>query len=172
MKKGYALAASTTKKALLRRFDRETLQGYVNPVSFLQPGGVELLSAEGNVSLVSYSEIKTIAFVREFDAPAGPERRTFQTRPKVAGLWVSLLFRDGETLEGVMPNNLLQLEHQGFTIIPPDSSSNQQRIFAPRAALMEVQVLGVIGSPLNRRKPKPAPKEQIGLFEEGSGANE
>jgi Family of unknown function (DUF6982) len=165
------LAASTTKKVLLRRFDRETLHGYVNPGSFLQPGGVELLSAEGNVSLVPYLEIKAIAFVREFDAPAGPERRAFQTRPRTAGLWVSLRFRDGETLEGVMPNNLLQLEQSGFTIIPPDSSSNQ-RIFAPRAALVEVEVLGVIGSPLHRRKPKPAAKEQTQLFEEGSRANE
>ena len=165
------MAASTTKKALLRRFDRETLQGYVNPISFLQPGGVELLSEEGNVNLVPYPEIKTIAFVREFGAAASLERRAFLTRPKTAGLWVSLRFRDGETLEGVMPNNLLQLEHYGFTIIPPDASSNQ-RIFAPRAALAEVEVLGVIGSPLSRRKPKAAAKEQTRLFEEGSGTNE
>ena len=157
---------------MLRRFDREPLQGYINPLSFLQPGGIELLSEEGKVSLVPYAEIKTIAFVREFGAASpGPERRAFLTRPKTAGLWVSLRFRDGETLEGVMPNNLLQLEHYGFTIIPPDSSSNQ-RIFAPRSALVEVEVLGVIGSPLNRRKPKAAAKEQIGLFQEDSAANE
>jgi hypothetical protein len=165
------LAASTTKKALVRRFDREALQGYIHPVSFLQPDGIELLSAEGNVSRIPYLEIKTIAFVREFDGIVEPERRTFQNRPKMAGLWVSLRFRDGETLEGVMPNNLLQVEHYGFTIIPPDAYGNQQRIFAPRTALVEVEVLGVIGSPLNRRKAKPATgaKEQIGLFDEGTG---
>ena len=167
------MASSTTKKALVRRFDRETLRGYVNPVSFLQPGGVELLSEEGNVSLLSYPEIKTIAFVREFDAPAELERRAFQTRPKMAGIWVNLRFRDGERLEGIMPNNLLQIEYYGFTVIPPDSTGNQQRIFAPRAALVGVEVLGVIGSPLNRRKPKaPAVKEQIGLFDESGGAAE
>ncbi len=151
----------------MRRFDREALQGYIHPLSFLQPEGVELLSAEGNVSRIPYLEIKTIAFVREFDVSAELERRTFQTRPKMAGLWVSLRFRDGETLEGIMPNNLLQVEYYGFTVIPPDSSGNQQRIFAPRLALMGVEVLGVIGSPLNRRKPKPpAAKQQIGLFDE------
>ena len=166
------MAASTTKKAVVRRFDREALQGYIHPVSFLQPDGVELLSAEGNVSRIAYSEIKTIAFVREFDAGAEPERRAFQTRPKMAGLWVSLRFRDGETLEGIIPNNLLQLEHYGFTVIPPDPYGNQQRIFAPRAALAGVEVLGVIGSPLHRRKAKPAAKEQIGLFDEGlAGGN-
>lgn len=153
----------------MRRFDRPVLRGYINPVSFLQPEGVELLSEEGNVSLAPYSEIKYISFVREFDAPPEPERRTFQTRPKMAGLWLSLRFRDGETWEGVMPNNLLQAEPHGFSIIPPDPYSNQQRMFAPRQALAEVQVLGVIGSPLTRRKAKPAAKEQIGLFEENAG---
>jgi hypothetical protein len=162
------LAASTTKKVLVRRFQREPLRGYVNPVSFVQPEGLELLSEDGNVTLVPYSELKSVAFVREFEAPAEPERRTFQTRPKMAGLWLSLRFRDGETLEGVMPNNLLQIENYGFSIIPPDPYGSHQRIFAPRTALAEVQVLGVIGSPLSRRKPKAAAKEQIGLFDEGS----
>ena len=69
-------------------------------------------------------------------------------------------------MEGVMPNNLLPLEPYGFTIIPPDPYSNQQRLFIPRAALQAVEVLGVVGSPLKKRKPKAAAKEQIGLFEE------
>ena len=160
------MAPSTTKKAILRRFDRQSLQGYIHPVSFLQPDGIEIMSAEGNVGKVPYAEVKTVAFVRDFNASAEPDRRTFLTRPKMTGLWVRLVFRDGDTLEGVMPNNLLQVEHYGFTVIPPDPYSNQQRIFAPRAALAGVEVLGVIGSPLNRRKPKPAAKEQIGLFDE------
>jgi hypothetical protein len=32
--------------------------------------------------------------------------------------------------------------------------------------LRAVEVLGVVGSPLKRRRAKPAPKEQIGLFDE------
>jgi hypothetical protein len=160
------LAASTTKKAVVRRFDREPLAGYVNPVSFLQPGGVELLTVEGNIASIPYDEIKTIAFVRDFISSGQPDRRAFNTRPKTEGLWVVLQFRDGDTLEGIMPNNLLQVERYGFTVIPPDPASNQQRVFAPREALRSVEVLGVVGSPLNRRKTKPAAKEQIGLFDE------
>jgi len=159
------LAASTTKKAVIRRFEKESLAGYVNPVSYLQPAGVELLSAQGNVSTVPYDEIKTIAFVRDFEA-GEPERHVFQTRPKMEGLWVSLRFRDGDVMEGVMPNNLLQLEHYGFTVIPPDPYSNNQRVFIPRVSPRSVEVLGVVGSPLRRRKPKPPAKEQIGLFDE------
>jgi hypothetical protein len=160
------LAASTTKKAIVRRFDREPLTGYVNSVSFLQPGGVELLTVEGNVTTVPYREMKSIAFVRDFSSNDHTDRLVFKNRPKTEGLWVILQFRDGDALEGIMPNNLLQVEPYGFTVIPPDPGSNQQRVFAPREALRAVEVLGVVGSPLHRRKIKPTAKEQIGLFDE------
>ena len=160
------MAASTTKKAVLRRFDREPLAGYVNPLTYLQPDGVELLSAQGNVSAVPYREIKSISFVRDFQSGEEAERLVFHTRPKTAGLWVSLQFRDGEVMEGIMPNNLLQVEPYGFTLIPPDSYGNQQRIFIPRSALRSLEVLGVVGSPLKKRKVKAPPKEQIRLFDE------
>jgi hypothetical protein len=75
-------------------------------------------------------------------------------------------FRDGDLMEGVLPNNLLQIEAHGFTLMPPNPTANNQRMFVPKAALCEMTVLGVIGSPLRERKPKPLPKEQIGLFEE------
>jgi hypothetical protein len=159
------LAGSTTKKAIIRRYDREPLAGYVNPVSFLQPAGVELLSAEGNIATVPYPEIKSIAFVRDFDHADRGERSTFLTRPKMEGLWVRLQFRDGEVIEGVMPNNLLQIERYGFSFVPPDSFSNQQRVFVPRESLKAVEVLGVIGSPL-KRKAKAGAKDQGELFSE------
>jgi hypothetical protein len=160
------LSASTPKKAILRRFEKEPLAGYVNPISFLQPTGVEVLSAEGRVTTVPYEEIKTVSFVRDFEGSGDAGRRVFNTRPKIEGLWLSLEFRDGEALEGVLPNDLLQLERFGFTVIPPDSYSNNQRVFVPRAALRSAEVLGVVGSPLRRRRAKAVPKEQIGLFDE------
>ena len=157
------MASSTTKKALVRRFDRESLAGYVNLFSYLQLTGIELLLADGNVLTVPYTEIKTVAFVRDFDSNAEMPR-TFNTRPKMDGLWVRFEFRDADILEGIMPNNLLQVEPSGFLAIPPNPVRDQ-RIFVPRAALRSVEVLGVVGSPLNRRKAKPAVKDQIGLFE-------
>jgi hypothetical protein len=156
------LAGSTTKKAIIRRYDKEPLAGYVNPISFLQPAGVELLSAEGKVSTVPYPDIKSIAFVRDFEHAAADERSVFQTRPKMEGLWVRLNYRDGDVLEGVMPNNLLQVEAYGFWVVPPDSYSNQQRVFVPRGSLRSVEVLGVVGSPLKRKK---AAKDQGELFD-------
>ena len=160
------MAGSTTKKAIIRRYEREPLAGWVSPASYLQPTGIEVLLVDGRTSSeIPYEDVKTVSFVREFSS-GEVERRVFHTRPKMEGLWVSLRFRDGEVLEGVMPNNLLQVESQGFTIIPPDPYSNQQRIFVPRAALQSLEVLGVVGSPLAKRKAKPVPKEQIGLFED------
>jgi hypothetical protein len=159
------LAGSTTKKAIIRRYEREPLAGYLNPISFLQPAGVEVLSADGNATTVPYAEIKFIAFVRDFEHGDRLERSTFQTRPKMEGLWVRLHFRDDAVMEGVMPNNLLQIEHYGFSVVPPDSFSNQQRVFVPRESLKAVEVLGVVGSPL-KRKPKAGAKEQGELFGE------
>ena len=160
------MAGSTTKKALIGRFQRETLAGYINPVTFLQPSGVELLSAEGEVSVVPYQEVRTVSFVREFESADEGERQAFQTRPKMAGLWVRLRFRDGGVLEGILPNNLLQIENHGFVVVPPDPFGNRQKVFVPRTALLGVEVLGVVGSPLKRRKAKAESTQQIGLFDE------
>jgi len=160
------LSGSTTKKAIIRRYEKEALAGWVSPGSYLQPNGIEVLLVDGRTSsIIPYEEVKTVSFVREFSTQE-LQRRVFHTRPKMEGLWVSLRFRDGEVLEGVMTNNLLQVEPQGFTVIPPDPYSNQQRVFIPRVSLHSMEVLGVVGSSLAKRKAKPAPKEQIGLFEE------
>jgi hypothetical protein len=160
------LAVSTTKKVRIVRFDREALVGFVNPQTYLRPSGVELLTPDGNFSVVPFDEVKTVQFVKDFEPPdPATERKVFSTRPKMDGLWVRVKFRDGEVMDGILANNLLLLETQGFTLVPPDPYANNQRLFVPRIALSELQVLGVVGSPLRRRKPKPAVKEQIGLFD-------
>ena len=151
---------------LIRRFDREPLTGFVNPQSYLLADGVELLKTDGTVAIVPYREVKTVSFVKDFEiAEAAPERLVFHTRPKMDGLWVRMRFRDGEVMDGILSNNLLQLEPYGFTFTPPEPYANNQRVFSPREALSEFQVLGVVGSPLTRRRRKEVPKEQIGLFE-------
>lgn len=160
------MAGSTTKKVRISRFDREALVGFVNPQTYLRPGGVELLTPDGNFSVVPFEEVKTVQFVKDFEPPdEATERKIFATRPKMDGLWVRVKFRDGEVMDGILANNLLLIESQGFTVVPPDPYANNQRLFVPRLALLELQVLGVVGSPLRRRKPKSVAKEQIGLFD-------
>jgi hypothetical protein len=159
------VADSTNKKALVRRYDRETLSGWIRPSGFLQPEGVELMSVQGDILTLPYPEVKAICFVRDWDGGL-PERHEFQTRPKMAGLWVFLRFRDGETMEGIIPNNLMGLDPGGFSVVPPDPFGNTQRIFVPRSALAAIEVLGVVGSPLRKRKQKAEPEHQPGLFDQ------
>ena len=160
------MAGSTNKKVVIRRFERDSITGVVNPRTYMQAGGVEVLTQAGSVALVPYAEIKAVCFVRDFDVSevhTGP--RLFQARPKTDGLWVRMRFLDNELMDGLLPNNLLQLEPFGFTVIPPNPSSNNQRVFVPRSALLEFHVLGVVGSPLRPRRRKPLPKTQMEMFE-------
>ncbi len=160
------MAVSTTKKVLVTRFDREALSGFVNPQSYLLAEGLELLSQSGAVSIVPYQEIKFVCFVRDFQqGEPRKELRLFGTRPKMEGLWVRMRFRDGDAMDGMLANNLLALDSYGFSVIPPDPGFQNQRIFVPKAALSGLQVLGVVGSPLRLRKPKPAAKEQLEMFD-------
>jgi len=160
------LGVSTNKKVLVARFDRESLSGFVNPQSYLLADGLELLSQEGAVNVVPYNDVKLVCFVRDFhQGEPRKDLRLFTTRPKMEGLWIRMQFRDGDAMDGVLPNNLLQLDSQGFSVIPPDPGFQNQRIFVPKAALSAIQVLGVVGSPLRIKKQKPAAKEQIELFD-------
>jgi len=160
------LGVSTNKKVLVSRFDRDVLAGFVNPQSYLMAEGLELLTQTGAVAVISYHEIKLVCFVRDFQQ-GEPERemRLFTSRPKMEGLWIRMRFRDGDVMDGMLANNLLLLDTYGFSVIPPDPGFQNQKVFVPRAALTGVQVLGVVGTPLRLRKPKPVPKEQIELFE-------
>jgi hypothetical protein len=158
------VASSTAKKVVVRRFDRENLTGFVNIFSYLQPNAIELLTPEGALVLLPYDDVKSVCFVKDFEAEA-ESRRVFMTRPKLEGLWVRMLFRDGEIQDGILPNNLLTWEIAGFTVTPPEPDANNQRVFVPRSALKSIQVLGVVGSPLRpkRKKAGPAP-DQPTLF--------
>jgi hypothetical protein len=100
------------------------------------------------------AKVRSIYFVRDFSSDFEPERKAFLSRPKLDGLWVRLRYLDGETLEGVIPNDLLSLLDNGVQITPPDLNTTTDRIFVPRAALAEVTVLGVVG--IARRKPAAA----------------
>jgi hypothetical protein len=160
------LAGSTAKKALILRFDRESLSGFIHPQTFLAEQGIELLSAGGSLVVVPYPDVKAVCFVRDFEVETpSAQKLVFASRPKAHGLWVRLSFRDGQTMEGLIANNLLLFEPVGFSITPPEGVWNSQKIFVPRSALAEVQVLGVVGSALRQSRKKDEPREQMKFFE-------
>lgn len=151
---------STHKKVVVRFLDRSIQRGYLNPSKLGDTETLELLTPEGEHRNLEVREVRSIYFVRDFDGDFEPERKAFLSRPKLDGLWVRLKFRDEDTIEGVVPNDLLSLLDRGVQITPPDLHGATLRIFIPRAALMEMTVLGVVG--IARRKP--AAPSQPGLF--------
>jgi hypothetical protein len=157
------LTTSTTKKVLIDRFDRSQVRGFASPHSMAGAEGVELLSHDGQAVLIPYEQIKVVSFVRDWDGKSVlRERREFLARPKTSGIWVEFVFRDDDRLEGVLPANLQLIEARGYAATPPESAGNAQRLFIPRQALSEVNVMGVVGA-----KRQKAPKRetlQITLF--------
>ena len=165
--------SSTRKKVVVRKLDKELVKGYVDSENLFGENGVEVLDLEGRLLTIPLDQIKGIYYVREFDGqPDRPERKTFLSRPRLAGLWVRMTFKDSEVIDGLMSENLLTLEPQGFLVAPPDVYSNNLRIFVPRTALASFDVLDVISAGARRpyhharrtRVPSPAASPQIGLF--------
>ena len=146
--------ASTHKKVVVVLLDKRALRGYLSPTRLGQADPIDVLTPDGEHEQIPLAKIRSVYFVREFSDDFEPERKVFLSRPKLDGLWVRLRFTDGDTLEGVVPNDLLSLLDNGLQITPPDLNSSTDRIFVPRSALSEVTVLGVVG--IARRKPAAA----------------
>jgi hypothetical protein len=157
---------STHKKVIVRKIDRDTLNGYVAPANFINDGKLEVLNTAGNVVGIDLRDVKAVYFVREFADSESLSRKTFTSRPRSEGLWVRLKFKDGEILEGMMPNDLTLALPEGYLVNPPDLRSNTQRIFVPRAALASLNVLAVIGGGQRRRRAAAEDIRQVPMFGE------
>ena len=157
---------STHKKVVVRKMDRDSINGHVAPANFVREGKLELLNTSGNVVAIDLRDIKGVYFVREFGDSDALSRKTFTSRPRTEGLWVRLRFKDNEILEGMMPNDLSLTQAEGFLINPPDLRSNIQRIFVPRSALESLTVLAVIGATHRRRKGATTDTRQVPMFGE------
>jgi uncharacterized protein DUF6982 len=161
-------ASSTLKKVVMVLADSSAVPGYVNPSKLGKADVFDLLTQDGEHREVSLDKVRCVYFVREFTSNYVLERKAFLSRPKLDGLWVRLRFRDNETLEGVVPNDLLALLDSGVHITPPDMQGDTQRMFIPRAAITEMKVLGVVGVARRPRAVAAATvaSDQPGLFGE------
>ena len=157
---------STHKKVIVRKLDRDSVNGYVAPAHYVREGKLELLNTSGNVVAIDLRDIKGVYFVRDFGESDAQARKTFTSRPRTEGLWVRLKFKDNEVIEGMMPSDLSQTMPEGFLINPPDLRANTQRIFVPRTALESLTVLAVIGATRRRRRGLPGETLQVPMFGE------
>jgi hypothetical protein len=131
----------------LYRFDRQPLEGIVNPSGYLLDDHVELITLNGSLQNVRYGEFKALCFVSEGGAAdLFTEHNLFERRPKVPGLWTRFWFRDGDRLDGILSHNLLDWPAMGYFITPPRSGAARQRVFIPRAAVIKTELRGVVGT--------------------------
>lgn len=143
---------STHKKAVISLFDGNPEQVYLNPQTLGHEESVEFLTRDGEHKTIELRDVKAVYFVKEFTEPFAPDRKTFLSRPKLDGLWVRLRFRDNDEMEGLVPNDLLELLNKGIRLTPPDLHGNTLWAFIPQTALAEMKVLGVVG--VARRTPR------------------
>jgi hypothetical protein len=151
--------AVSRKKVIVRTLSRSWLSGYLPPNDFTVQGEVNMLDLGGKLISIDLNEVKWICFVRDFQSgdvnqPERLLRKSFPTRPRSQGLWVRARLKDNDLIEGLVQNDITLLAGDGLFLIPPDSRSNTQRIFLPRQAVVELEVLAVIRSatrPADRR---------------------
>ncbi|WP_260705625.1 DUF6982 domain-containing protein [Edaphobacter flagellatus] len=169
--------SSAHKKVIVRRFVGDTVPGYLTLSHIVRaqsnPRVIDLLDLSGRILTLPLSEIKYICYVRDFNLndPLNPERltrRTFLARPRTEGLWLRLTFRgsspnpatttEADIFEGLAPIDLSLaddlIDDSGIFLIPPDIRSNTQRIYVPRTAIADLQLIAVITTP-SRKKPLP-----------------
>lgn len=140
------MPASTTKRVVLYRFDRQPTEGVVNPGGYLLDDHIELMTLAGSLQNARYTEFKALCFVSEAGrADLFTEHPLFERRPKVPGLWTRFTFRDGDRLDGILSHNLLEWPPAGYFITPPRAGAARQRVFIPRAALAGTELRGVVG---------------------------
>jgi len=153
--------STSRKKVIVRRFSGDTLPGYLPPAAFIKNDSLDLLDLSGRIIPLPLNDIKTVSYVRDFNLSdtVNPERltrRTFLARPRSEGLWLRLTFRSGDLMEGLAPTDRTLLDalvdDAGLFLTPPDTRSNTQRLYVPRAAITELQLLAVITTP-SRRQP-------------------
>jgi hypothetical protein len=74
-----------------------------------------------------------------------------RSRPKARGLWVRVTYSDGQTIEGIVRNDLLHLHPwQGVVVSVTKRRESKGQVYElgiPRCVMMNFEVLGVIGIP-------------------------
>jgi hypothetical protein len=161
--------ASNRKPVIVRKFSRDWIAGYAGALFGQDAASLEVLDLAGKVVTLGWETVKWVCYVRDFPAgeQANPERllqRKFAVRPRSSGLWLRMTLIDGDELEGLAANDRSLIEGTGLMLTPPDTRSNTQRIYVPRAAIQTLEVVSLIGSGRSKREPADAASAQPELF--------
>jgi len=163
--------ASARKPVIVRKFSRDWCAGYAGS-NFGHTGEeLEILDVSGKVMRIGWDQVKWVCYVRDFPSqtadPGNPERlmhKRFSVRPRTAGLWLRMILMDGDELEGLAGNDVSLVKGAGLLLTPPDTRSSTQRIYVPRQAIQQLEVVSLIGAPGRRRAEAAAREKELELF--------
>ena len=147
--KSSVLSPESSQKVIIRYTDGRVLRGFVplrNDATHQDtlPDSVVVKESDGKPVKVVASEIKAVFFVKSFEGNQDyTEFKVFSSRPSGKGVWVRVLFKDGELIEGVAPNCFETYSQPLFYITPPDPRANNQGVLVSKHYLKEMQVLGL-----------------------------
>ena len=127
---------------------------------------IEFVTRDGILQQVSYADSKALCLASE---PGPPDlftsRNLFERRPKAAGLWARFTLRDGSLLDGLLPHSLLEWPESGFWIVPPHAGAARQRVFLPRLAVANTELLGVMAAAKPKLVSKVEDANQLKMFD-------
>ena len=90
------------------------------------------------------SDAKAVFYVNSFEGDERHKPLHFHSRAPIAhGVWIKLLFHDGEVMEGIVHNSLHYLVDPGFFLQPSDPNSNNRLVYVLKSALKDHRILGI-----------------------------
>lgn len=102
------------------------------------------VAEDGSKLDIGGQQVKAVFFVSSFDGNRDHEPvRFYSSGPEPQSIWVEIVFRDGEVIEGCIQNTLHHLQDDGFFLTPSSPQSNNLVIYVNKAAISGYRVLGV-----------------------------
>lgn len=106
--------------------------------------GARFVADDGTQPEIDWEHAKAVFFVSSFEGDSKRETvRFYSNGPEVGSIWVEIVFRDGEILEGCIHNSIHHLVDDGFFFHPSDPGSNNIVIYVNKSAIVNYRVLGI-----------------------------
>ena len=144
--------ASERLERVVLQYGDHALRGFADRSAWENSGSDERFPPEtpwfrplGSETLqeVSFTGIKAVFFVKRFDGPGLDEMRFHDRQRPMDSLWVRVVFRDGEIMEGLLENRAGFVLQAGFFLKPTDPEANHSLIYVAKEQVCEFQVLGL-----------------------------
>jgi hypothetical protein len=102
------------------------------------------ISEDGTPLEANWTQVKAVFFVSSFDGDRKYQPlRFYSNGPAIKSIWVEIVFRDGEVIEGIVQNSIHHLKDDGFFLFPSTPGGNNLLIYVNKTAIADYRVLGI-----------------------------